>query len=120
MQAIKLGYRSFHDALSYCNQAGLGAALRDSGLPRADLFVMSMVPKYLMGYNETKASVAASLDQLGVKYLDLVMVHHRAADVAEWPRMASLVWNMRLGYACPGVPLCHPVWQWLVVCTLAE
>ena len=42
-----------------------------------------------MGYKETLASVAASLDQLQVEYIDLVMVHHRAADFGEWPRTAS-------------------------------
>ena len=41
---------------------------------------MSMVPKYLMGYNNTIAAVEASLQQLQVEYLDLVMIHHRAAD----------------------------------------
>ena len=40
----------------------------------------------LMGYNETKMSVSASLSQMNVSYLDLVMIHHRAADVADWPR----------------------------------
>ena len=39
-----------------------------------------------MGYNETMASVEASLAQLQVDQLDLVMVHHRAADAGEWPR----------------------------------
>jgi diketogulonate reductase-like aldo/keto reductase len=49
LQAMQLGYRAFHDALSYGNQAGLGAAVKASGIPRSELFLMSMVPKYLMG-----------------------------------------------------------------------
>ena len=86
LEWINNGGRALHDALSYCNQYGVGRAVRDSGLPRDELFVMSMVPKFLMGYNETKASVRASLQQMGLKSLDLVMVHHRAADFTEWPR----------------------------------
>ena len=50
LSAIQLGYRSFHDALSYGNQAGLGAAIKASRLERSEVFVMSMVPKYLMGH----------------------------------------------------------------------
>lgn len=89
--AIGNGYRGFHTALDYCNQAGLGAAVKASGLPRESLFLMSMVPTYLMGYNETLASVEASLQQMQLDYLDLVMVHHRAGGAHEYPlRIASM------------------------------
>lgn len=108
-QAIKLamqnGYRAFHDALSYGNQAGLGAAIKNSSLPRKDLFVMSMVPKYLMGYNETRASVQASLEQLQVDYIDLVMVHHRAGAAAEWPRKVHSMKAFPDNWAAPGSPV---------------
>jgi diketogulonate reductase-like aldo/keto reductase len=106
--ALGLGYRSFHDALSYENQAGLGAAIKDAvaagALRREDIFLMSMVPKYLMGYNHTKASVAASLVQLQVEYLDLVMIHHRAADLGDWPRNISKMQAFPDGWAGPGNP----------------
>ena len=82
------GGRAVHDALSYCNQAGLGAAVNNCGLPRSELFVMSMVPTYLMGYNLTIASVHASLEQMNQTSLDLVMVHHRAPTAA-FPRKVS-------------------------------
>jgi diketogulonate reductase-like aldo/keto reductase len=91
-QAIKLGYRGFHDALSYCNQAGLGAAVKDSGIGRENFFLMSMVPTYLMGFNETISSVEASLAQMQLEYLDLVMVHHRA-PVGVFPRRVSNMKN---------------------------
>merc|ERR1712224_812086 len=106
--AIKLGYRAFHDALSYGNQAGLGSAIRDAetklGIPRREFFVMSMVPKFLMGYNETKRSVAASLEQLQVDYIDLMMVHHRAADNADWPRLGAAMKAFAAGSVSPGNP----------------
>lgn len=110
LQAMKLGYRSFHDALSYGNQAGLGAAVMDSGIPREQLFVMSMVPKYLMGYNETKAAVQASLAQLQVSYIDLMMVHHRAADIGEWPRKSKEMKAFPDNWAREGSPVGG---QWL-------
>jgi len=83
---LKNGGRSLHDALSYCNQYGTGQAVKDSKVPRSQVFMMSMVPYHLLGYNNTKLSVAASLDQLQVSYIDLVMVHHRACDISGWPR----------------------------------
>lgn len=126
-QALSLGYRSFHDALSYGNQAGTGAALRDSKIPRSELFVMSMVPTYLMGFNETKAAVAASLEQLQVRYIDLMMIHRRAADIAEWPREGTNMkafpdsWDRpgnptvtsdnRVFWQPPSCALADPTWQ---------
>ena len=60
LSAIQAGYRSFHDALSYSNQAGVGAAVKASGVPRDELFMMSMVPKYLMGYNNLRGSLSSA------------------------------------------------------------
>ena len=117
MSAISVGYRGFHDALSYGNQAGLGAAVSDSGLPRSELFVMSMVPTYLMGYNTTLESVQASLAQMKLTYLDLVMVHHRA-PVANFPRLVRPMkafpsTPVQDGHAAWGAPACaiaDPTW----------
>lgn len=85
------GGRGMHDALSYCNQYGTGAAVKDflaqrTDVSRKDIFMMSMVPYHLLGYNNTLQAVEASLSQLQVTYIDLVMLHHRAADISEWPR----------------------------------
>ena len=97
-EAMGVGYRAFHDALSYGNQAGLGAAVKDSKLDRSALFLMSMVPTYLMGYNETVAAVHASLAQMQLEHLDLVMIHHRA-PVSAFPRTVPPM------KAFPGTPI---------------
>eukprot|EP01047_Picozoa_sp_COSAG01_P003021 COSAG01_NODE_86_length_27623_cov_39.847224_11_plen_389_part_00 len=86
---LSLGGRALHDALSYGNQFGTGAAVRDApaklGIAREEIFVMSMVPREMMGYNLTMQAVEASLAQLQVDYIDLVMFHHRAADISAEP-----------------------------------
>lgn len=109
IQAINNGYRSFHNALSYGGQAGLGQAVQDQcstgSFKRRDFFLMSMVPKYLMGYNETIAAVHASLHQLQLDYLDLVMIHHRAADLGEWPRNVSKMEAFPDGWSRAGSPV---------------
>jgi diketogulonate reductase-like aldo/keto reductase len=134
MSWYDLGGRASHDALSYGNQYGVGRAAADfikanPDVKRSDLFLMSMVPKFLMGYDATKASVAASLDQMGLQYLDLVMLHHRAADIGDWPRSSAAMkafntsntpWmtNDAKGRASWGVPPCaqyanDPTGNWL-------
>jgi diketogulonate reductase-like aldo/keto reductase len=96
MQWYGAGGRASHDALSYNNQYGVGRAAADfvkanPDVKRSDLFLMSMVPKFLMGYDATKSAVEASLDQMGQEYLDLVMLHHRAADNGDWPRSGAIM-----------------------------
>lgn len=49
-------------------------------IKREDIFMMSMVPREMMGYDLTKKAVAASLAQLQVEHIDLVMFHHRAGE----------------------------------------
>jgi diketogulonate reductase-like aldo/keto reductase len=51
------------------------------------------------------AAVAASLEQLQLKYIDLVMIHHRAADVADWPRGVSSMKAFPDNWAYPGSPV---------------
>lgn len=93
MLYLKHGGRALHDALSYGNQWGTGAAVKDAAkllnIKREEVFMMSMVPREMMGYNLTKRAVAASLEQLQVDYIDLVMFHHRAADISAEPLSMS-------------------------------
>eukprot|EP00729_Bicosta_minor_P022718 gene22718-27264_t len=72
---LQNGGRAVHAAWMYCNQAEVGQAIRDSGIPRSELFIMSMFPQWTMGYNETKANFEDTLKQLQVDYLDLYMFH---------------------------------------------
>ena len=72
---LSLGGRAIHAARMYCNQEAIGRAIRDSGVPRKDLFVMTMVPQWHFGQEEAARSVGVSLKQLGLEYADLVMMH---------------------------------------------
>ena len=101
-----------------------GSAVKDAekllGIQREDVFMMSMVPREMMGYNLTKRAVMASLDQLQVDYIDLVMFHHRAADISAEPLSVrsrqppppraspSLFGSLLLVALSPHFPLCFP------------
>lgn len=72
---LQNGGRAIHTAWMYCNQESVGKAIKDSGVPREDIFLMSMLPQWHMGYNETMANFEDSLKQLQTTYVDLYMFH---------------------------------------------
>ncbi|WP_028777269.1 aldo/keto reductase [Shimazuella kribbensis] len=73
--AMELGYRSFDTASLYQNEAGLGKAIQTSIIPREELFITSKVWNTDQGYEETLAAFDASMERLGLEYLDLYLIH---------------------------------------------
>ncbi|MFD1953234.1 aldo/keto reductase [Paenibacillus thailandensis] len=77
--AVKLGYRSIDTAAIYKNEKSVGAGIREAlaetGLKREDLFVTSKVWNADLGYESALAAYEASLERLGLDYLDLYLIH---------------------------------------------
>ena len=71
--ALEVGYRHFDTATVYGNEAELGRVLRDSGLPRQEVFLTTKLPPGNAG--RERATLAASLRALGTDYVDLWLVH---------------------------------------------
>jgi 2,5-diketo-D-gluconate reductase A len=74
-EAIKSGYRSIDTAQGYDNETGVGAAIRQAEVGRADLFVTSKIRTKAMGYDEALAGVQESLKALQLDYLDMFLIH---------------------------------------------
>ncbi len=74
-QALATGYRSIDTAAVYGNELGVGQALAASGIPRADLFITSKVWNTEQGYETTLAAYEQSCARLGLKQLDLYLIH---------------------------------------------
>jgi diketogulonate reductase-like aldo/keto reductase len=74
-QALALGYRSIDTAAAYQNEEGVGRAVADSGIPREELFITSKIWNADQGYDSTLRALDASLDRLGLAYLDLYLIH---------------------------------------------
>ncbi|SDZ91697.1 aldo/keto reductase [Microbulbifer marinus] len=74
LKAMSIGYRHFDTASVYGNERALGRAIKDSGLPRQELFITSKVWDTEQG-KETAAAFARSLERLELDYLDLYLVH---------------------------------------------
>eukprot|EP00040_Diaphanoeca_grandis_P022674 m.122356 g.122356 ORF g.122356 m.122356 type:complete len:360 (+) comp28916_c0_seq3:187-1266(+) len=72
---LQNGGRALHTAWMYCNQHAVGAAMADSGVPRSEIFLMSMIPPWHLGWNETHTNFQDSLKQLNTTYVDLYMFH---------------------------------------------
>lgn len=80
MDAAQVGYRHFDTAQSYMNELELGIGLKESGVKREDLFVISKIWISNYGYEKTKESVYTSLEKLHTDYLDLMLLHQPYGD----------------------------------------
>jgi diketogulonate reductase-like aldo/keto reductase len=70
--ALELGYRHVDTAQAYGNEASVGRALRDSIVPREDVFITT---KFYPGSKDPEAEAERSLERLGVDYVDLYIIH---------------------------------------------
>ncbi|TBN06507.1 aldo/keto reductase [Hyunsoonleella flava] len=73
--ALEAGYRHVDTAPIYRNESGVGQGIKDSNLPREDVFVVSKVWNSDHGYDKTIKAFDKSLEQLQLDYLDLYLVH---------------------------------------------
>lgn len=73
LAALALGYRHIDTATIYGNEAEVGRAIRDSGIPRAEIFVTTKVPPDRAG--KARHALAASLRALETDYVDLWLIH---------------------------------------------
>ena len=73
--AIETGYRAFDTAYFYGNEVALGKALQNSGVDREDLFITSKLWNDYQGYDNTIEYFNQSLENLGLDYIDLFLIH---------------------------------------------
>ncbi|WP_058853847.1 aldo/keto reductase [Nocardia jinanensis] len=73
--ALNAGYRSIDTAAIYGNEEGTGRAIRQFGLPRDEIFVTTKLWNSDQGYDSTLRAFDASLQRLGLDYLDLYLIH---------------------------------------------
>ncbi|ORC20651.1 2,5-diketo-D-gluconic acid reductase [Rothia nasimurium] len=79
--AIEAGYRHIDTAQSYANEEAVGEGIRRSGLDRSELFVTTKVWLDNYGRGTTFSSVEASLERLGLDYVDEFLLHQPFSDV---------------------------------------
>jgi diketogulonate reductase-like aldo/keto reductase len=88
--ALEVGYRHIDTATMYRNEAEVGRAVRDSGVPREEVFVTTKIPSGNAG--RERATIAASLRALGSDYVDLWLIHSpplAGAGLAMWRELVA-------------------------------
>ena len=78
--ALSVGYRMIDTAQAYYNEEGVGNAVKKSGIPRDELFLVTKVWISNAGYEKAKASIDESLRKLQTDYIDLLLIHQPFND----------------------------------------
>ena len=95
--AVNVGYRLFDTATRYENEADVGRALRESGIPREELFVVSKI--WPTEFPDPVKGVEYSLHELDMEYLDLYLLHWPGQDVT----LRLKAWETLLNYREKGL-----------------
>lgn len=93
--ALETGYRSIDTAAIYGNEEGTGKAIAASGIPREDLFVTTKLWNDDHGTDTTVPAFEASLERLGLDYVDMYLIHWPKAKqnkfVESWKAMEGIL-----------------------------
>ncbi|NYF59889.1 aldo/keto reductase [Micromonospora purpureochromogenes] len=105
--ALAAGYRLLDTAAAYGNEEAVGRAILKSGIPREELFVTTKLWVQDTGEENTQRAFDASLERLGLDYLDLYLIHQPFGDVyGSWRAMERL--NREGRVRAIGVSNFHP------------
>ena len=87
-EALDLGIRHIDTAVAYFNEQEVGQAMRESGIPREEIFLTSKLWLQDYGYEAAKKGIETSLRKLGLDYMDLYLIHQPYGDVpGAWKAM---------------------------------
>ncbi|MDN5812947.1 MAG: aldo/keto reductase [Micrococcaceae bacterium] len=99
--AFDAGYRHVDTARIYGNEAGVGRAVAASGLDRSELFVTTKVWNADQGYQQTLDAFDASLERMGIDFVDLFLIHwlqpKQGKHVDTWKALIELQKSGRVG-----------------------
>lgn len=90
--ALEAGYRHIDTAKAYGNEAGVGKAIRESGIPREEIFVTTKLWNTALRAGNEEEEFYGSLKQLGFEYIDLYLIHWPVKEgyVRAWSVMEKL------------------------------
>lgn len=92
LSALKAGYRMIDTAAAYFNEVDVGAAIKESGIPREEIYVTSKLWMQDYGYEAAKKGIDASLENLGLDYMDLYLLHQPYGDtMGAWRALEEAV-----------------------------
>ena len=90
--ALKAGYRHIDTAHAYGDERGVGLAVKESGIPRNEIWITSKLWPSEYGEGKTLAAIDRMLERLNTDYIDLLYVHQPVGDfVGAWKDMEKAV-----------------------------
>lgn len=90
-EALQTGYRLIDTAAAYLNETAVGNAIRNSGVPREEIFVTTKLWVQDAGYDSTRKAFEKSMTRMQLDYLDLYLIHQPFGDVyGSWRAMEEL------------------------------
>ena len=95
LAALNAGYRHIDTAAAYGNETSVGEAIKASGVKRDELFVTTKLWNSDHGYENAKKAIDKSLENLGLDYLDLYLIHwpNPAAMRENWAELNAESWR---------------------------
>jgi len=106
IEALKAGYRAIDTAAIYQNEEAVGLAIKDSGIPREEIFVTTKVWNSDQGFDNTLRAFETSLGKLGLEYVDLYLTHWPKPTLAETYKAIERLYEEKL-IRVPGVSNHH-------------
>lgn len=105
--ALELGYRSVDTAAIYANEAGVGRGIAQSGIPRDHLFVTTKIWNTEHGHELTRSAFDASLDKLGLDYVDLYLIHWPVPKVNQYVQTWEVMIQLRDEGRAKSIGVCN-------------
>src|ERR1700749_2640332 len=100
--ALEMGCRLIDTATAYGNEAAVGRAIAASGIPRAELFVTTKLATADQGFKGAMDACEASLERLGLDYLDLSLIHWPAPAAGNYVNsFGGVIQSRGNGQGCP-------------------
>ncbi|WP_321380622.1 aldo/keto reductase [Trichococcus shcherbakoviae] len=88
LEAFKLGYRHIDTAHAYQNERGVGQAVKESGLPREEIWITTKLWPSEYGEGKTAKAIDKMLERLQTEYIDLLLLHQQFGDyLGAWKDM---------------------------------
>ncbi|MEZ0343050.1 aldo/keto reductase [Mycobacterium sp. pV006] len=81
---IEAGYRLIDTAAAYGNEAAVGRAIKASAVPREEIFVTTKLAAGDLGFKSSRDALTASLERLGLDYVDLYLIHWPAGEQGKY------------------------------------
>ena len=107
LTALKTGYRLIDTAQGYINEKAVGDAIKESGIPREEIFITTKLWIQDFSYDGAIKATELSMERLGVDYIDLMLLHQPMGDyIGAWRGLEKLYKDGKL--KAIGMANCYP------------